>query len=215
MRFNALRYRDFPIINSMHVAIDTIQSSVVPILIGIIFGKIALGYYTFALRVIGIPVSLVSSTTAQIFFQRASEKFSSGSKIYPLVSKLQTHLSIIVIPIFLILMSVAPMLFGQLFGTEWMPAGEVTRILGPWFAINMVASAISQLPIILGKQKEAFYVAVTGKIILLASLAISWVYKLDMFAAFLILSLLMSIYTIYVIWWSNRIAIKRDIESAA
>jgi O-antigen/teichoic acid export membrane protein len=215
MGLNAFRYKDFPIINSMNVAIDAIQTSVVPIVIGMLFGKIALGYYTFALRIIGVPVSLVSSTAAQIFFQRASEQFFSGKKIYPLVCKLHKHLTFVVIPIFLTLMVVAPVLFGQLFGADWVPAGEVTRILSPWLAINIFASAISQLPIILGKQGEAFFVAIIGKFTLMASLAIGWACRLDIFATLIILSLLMSIYTIYVIWWSNRLTIMKDSVNVA
>ena len=213
MRSNALRYKDFPIINSMHVAMDTIQSSVVPLIIGTLFGKIELGYYAFAMRIIGAPVSLVSSTTAQIFFQRASETFSSGKKLYPLVSKMQRHLAVIIIPVFLILIAAAPLLFENLFGPEWISAGVVTQILSPWLAINIFASVISQLPIILNKQRAAFFVSIVGKLVLMVSLAVGWIYRLDILATLAILSLLMSIYTICEIYWSNHITISSDIKN--
>jgi len=213
IRLNAVRYKDFPIVNTMHVAIDTTQSSVVPIAIDMIFGKISLGYYAFALRFIDMPIRLVGSAAAQIFFQRASNKFSSKEKIYPLISKLQTYLAVTTVPIFLTLMAIAPLLFKYLFGVEWVMAGEVVRILCPWLCINVFVSMISHLPVILGKQKEALSLNITEKFVLMGSLAIGWVYMLDMLTTLMALSLFMSIYAIFMLMWMNRIAIKGDMEN--
>lgn len=215
MQLNALRYKDFPAINSLHVALDTVQTSVLPLMIGAIFGKIALGYYSFALRIIGVPVGLLSSTMSQVFFQRASENYSRKGKLYPLLNKLQTNLAALVIPVFFLLMLIAPLLFGELFGKDWEPASVVVQILCPWLCLNIFASVISQLPVILGKQKEAFILSIKGKITVVASLAIGWWFGLDIYNSLVILSVLMSIYAAYVIYWTHDIAKQSDMRNVA
>ncbi len=121
-------------------------------------------------------------------------------------------MAVLVIPAFLLLMLIAPVLFGKLFGQEWEQAGVMARILSPWLCLNIFASVISQVPMIIGKQKGALIISIKGHFIIMASAGVGWWFNLDILQTLIILSVLMSIYTPYVVHWTLKITKQDDMR---
>ena len=55
----------------------------------------------------------------------------------------------------------------RVFSEKWRGAGEYSQIMAPWFLLNFITSPISFLPLILGKQKQFFYIAIAGAAIMI------------------------------------------------
>lgn len=204
-------YKDFPRINSLHALLDVLRDSMTIFLISYLFNSSVLGFYSFTLRILKTPASLVASSVSQVFFQKASELNNGGTNLRSLVRKMIIRLSLIFLPFFAILFFFAPALFNFVFGDKWSDAGDYTQILTPWLFLNFIASPISQIPIILGRQKSAFGLSIIGSsLMILSVVAGGFVFK-DIFAGLCILSLTQSLFTIYVIYWTCNLA-KKEVQ---
>jgi O-antigen/teichoic acid export membrane protein len=202
----AKRYQNFPKINSLHALGDMIQSSGVSFLISSFFGGAILGFYSHTLRILKAPSSLIGNSTAQVFYQRASEIYSIGGDLQPLVKKTMLHLTVIALPIFIFVAFTGPTIFAFIFGEQWRIAGEYAQILSPWIFMNFVVSPVSQLPIIVDKQKEIFYISLIGNLLILFSIFYGGYVVKDVKMGFYLLSFLQVMYLGGVILWMNKIS---------
>ncbi len=162
--FNAKRYSDFPKINSLHALLDILQSSGIIFLISYYFGGIALGYYALTMRVLKAPVGLVGSSIAQVFYQRAAKANNDDKDLYGLLIVTTKKLAFVSLPFFACLMAVSPDIFEFVFGPLWRESGVYSRLLIPWIAIHFIVMPVTQLPIIINRQKEAFWFGLFGKL---------------------------------------------------
>lgn len=171
MRLNALRYKDFPMINSLHVAADTLQGSGIPLLIGSILGSTVLGSYALAIRALKTPLGMVGGAVSQVFFQRASAEFANTGSIRPLYRKTIKVLMVfgVVLGVFIAFL---PPIFPLLFGKSWEQAGRLIYFLTPWVLMTFVISPVTQIPIITNYQREMFVITLTGNLIIILSIGV-------------------------------------------
>lgn len=160
----AKEYQEFPRVNLPHAMMDVGRELVVAILILQLFLKEDLGYYDHSVRMLRMPLMLAGLAISQVFFQRCSEMFNKGQDIFPLVLKAVKVLSLISIVPFGLIFFFGDDLFAWVFSEKWRRAGEFSQILAPWFMFNFVASPISFLPLIMGKQRQFFMIAIGGAI---------------------------------------------------
>jgi O-antigen/teichoic acid export membrane protein len=118
-----------------------------------LFGMEVFGYYSMSYRMLGLPLSLVSSNVSKVFFQRAyQEKIETGS--FRRTLKITTlFLFVLSVPIVLFLMFFAPQIFKFVFGEKWYFSGVYVKILAPMYGIRLIVSALTPAVIIAGKQK--------------------------------------------------------------
>ncbi|MBS1808078.1 MAG: oligosaccharide flippase family protein [Acidobacteria bacterium] len=118
------------------------------------FGSAAVGHYGLAQRILGLPISLISSSTADVFRQRASSDYAHFGSCQEIFVKTMKGLFAISIIPFLALVFLAPPLFTFAFGARWREAGVFTQVLGVLFFFRFTCSPLSILYTIAGRQKE-------------------------------------------------------------
>ncbi|WP_296947880.1 lipopolysaccharide biosynthesis protein [uncultured Massilia sp.] len=122
-------------------------------MIGIHHGVAAAGLFALAQRVLAAPVSLVAASVLDVFKRQAVREFQSvGNCRGAYRTAFRALLLLAVLPT-LVLLLFAPPLFAWLFGPGWRPAGELARILAPLCFLNFVASPLSYVFFVVGKQK--------------------------------------------------------------
>jgi len=205
--YNAKKYSDFPMVNTPHAFIDTIQSSGVVFVISVFFGEFVLGFYSLTMRILQAPLGLIGSSIGQVFYQRAARAYSEGCSIYSLLIGTTKRLVLLSAPFFIVFMGVAPDFFAFVFGVEWRVAGEYAQILIPWMALRFVVTPVSQVPIILGRQKAAFCFGISGNAIMLLSILYGG-YVGDVKKGLILLSITMVIHLIVYFCWIIRISRK-------
>lgn len=176
MRRLARQYRDFPRINLPHALLDAAQASLVLALLGAAYGSAALGAYAFALRVARTPLALVGSSVGQVFQQRAARLANERGDLAALARRTTRRLAAIGLP-FAGLMVFAPPLFAWAFGAEWREAGECARLLAPWMLLSFMTSPLSQLPLIVGRQRRAFAYGVAYQLAMVLPLGLAWTWQ--------------------------------------
>ncbi len=134
------------------------------------YGQTALGSYGMSNRMLGLPVLLVSNSTAEVFRQRASHDYTSNRNCFPLYVKTARTLFLLGILPFTLLFFFGPQLFHYILGGQWVIAGQISSVLAPMFLLRFVVSPLSYMYFIAGRQKEDFLFHVIFIVVLIVSL---------------------------------------------
>ena len=193
------KYKDFPLVNSLHAFSDIIRTSGSVMLISSFFGSSVLGFYALSLRALQVPIGIIGSALGQVLYKKFTSIYNENENLYPYVKKVVFKLFLIATPIFGTLFLIAPELFAFVFGEKWRVAGEYSQILIPYLFMNFIISPISNIPIIIGKQKEIFFLALIGN--LLYVIIITIVHSLGIKITLICLSSFMVIYYFYIFYW--------------
>ncbi len=99
-----------------------------------------------------MPVNLIDTPTAQVFFQRACEEKNTTGSIKNTVWMTQRRLiSLGMFPMFLLIL-IGPALFGLVLGAQWTIAGVYAGLLAPYLLIDFIVSPLISILAILEKQ---------------------------------------------------------------
>ncbi|MBC8377033.1 MAG: oligosaccharide flippase family protein [FCB group bacterium] len=154
------RYKRFPQFSVAAVLSNTLTQNVLNISISSIFSVALLGYYSFANRILILPMSFLGNSIGQVFFQEAtSEKNESGSAQKTLKSTFW-KLTMLSIVGFGLLYFIIEDLFSIVFGKNWEQAGLYARYLIPMMAAKFVVSPLSAINNIFNKQ----YISLTWQV---------------------------------------------------
>ena len=138
------RYRNFPIYDTFSAFLNSLSWQLPVFLLAAFFSPAVVGYYSLGLRVLVFPMSLMGTSIAQNFFQKAAESKDQGT-LSQIVEKVFSVLVIIgLYPIFLLTL-VGANVFIVIFGPEWGQAGLYLQILSIWAFVWFVSSRGSSL----------------------------------------------------------------------
>lgn len=146
------KYKVQPLFSMPGLFATIVSFSILPILINSLYNIEETGYFYLTMSVLAIPLSLVSSNVAKIFFRKASLEKKEKGNFY------STFLSTAILLIFIstvgfsILWFAAEPLFALLYGKEWMRSGTFVKILVPLFAMRFVVTGLMHGFIISGRQ---------------------------------------------------------------
>jgi len=138
--------------------LNTLVGQLPLFMIGIHHGALAAGLFALTQRVIAAPTALIATSILEVFKRQAVHEFESSGNCLAVYRSTFRALMLLALPPTLVLLLFSPALFGWLFGEAWRPAGELARILAPLCFLNFVASPLSYVFFVAGKQKiELFW----------------------------------------------------------
>ncbi|MFB5944274.1 lipopolysaccharide biosynthesis protein [Albibacterium profundi] len=156
MVFNAKKYKDFPIISTWGILLNSIGVSMNNFFISGMYGVGQLGYYSYSYRYLNVPLSLISNNVSQLFFQLctecAKENRSARNEFLTTFKKL-LYISL---PFFFVMFFFVEDLFAFLFGEEWRIAGSIARAMLPLFFFRSIFVPLSTITLAFEKQKLMF-----------------------------------------------------------
>jgi O-antigen/teichoic acid export membrane protein len=122
-------------------------------LIGIRHGAMAAGLFAMTQRVLSAPMSLLASSVLEVFKRQAVDDYQNTGNCREVYRYTFKALLLLALGPSLILLLFSPQLFSWVFGAAWRPAGELARILAPLCFLNFIASPLSYVFFIAGKQR--------------------------------------------------------------
>ena len=132
---------------------NSLSSIGLTLLIAIFFGTKIAGFYFLAERIISIPISIVTNSVSQVYFQKASTLFYSNKKeLFELTVNVQKKIFYILFP-FLFIISVFGGYIFSIFGNEWIESGLILKYFAIFILFKNLYSPISTIGDILKKQK--------------------------------------------------------------
>ncbi len=147
------RYRKFPLIDSWGGILNTISWQLPVLLLSAYFSQATVGFYSMAYRLIQLPMTLVGSAIAQVFFQRASEVQSQRGDLKGTVEMVFQRLVALALYPSLAMTVAGREIFVVVFGPAWAEAGTYVQILGLWMFFWFISSPLSTLFSVLEHQE--------------------------------------------------------------
>lgn len=158
-------YKEFPYVNLPHTIVDATRELLIAFFVVQIFSQSFFGSYDLSFRMLRLPLILIGVSLGQIFYNKCSTLYANNASLFPFLKKTTLLLSVLsVIPFGVIFLFGEP-IFIWVFGQQWGLAGQISEVLAPWLMVNFVASPISTLPMILGKQVLFFWLGMVSTII--------------------------------------------------
>ena len=145
----AHRHRDFPMYRAPQNLINAASQSLPVLMLAAFFGPAAAGFYTLGKMVLGVPSSLVGKAVSDVFYPRISEAARNGDNLYRLILRATGALLVIGIVPFGLVVLFGPWLFGLVFGSNWVAAGEYARWLALWLLVGFInRPSVATIPVL-------------------------------------------------------------------
>ncbi|HDV4239699.1 TPA: type 8 capsular polysaccharide synthesis protein Cap8K [Staphylococcus aureus] len=135
------------------ILLNSLSFSVVVFFIGILYTNTEVGIYGMAIRVLGIPVTIISLGLSKIFMQQANDYYIEYGNFRNLLLKFSYILVIVSIILYVPLYLFSEELVNILLGHSWVDAITVIKIVIPLFVIRLIVSTVSLSVIVLQKQQ--------------------------------------------------------------
>jgi O-antigen/teichoic acid export membrane protein len=179
MKAVAKKFRNYPIFSLPAEFINNFANQIPLMILGRTGGIQVVGWYNLSVRMLALPTTLISTSIADVFRQRASEDYFLYGTCRPIFMKVFKSLVLIVTPVMALLALFGPQLFSFVFGQQWKEAGVITQILTILYGFKFVASPLSYVTYIANKQWVGLLIDMLLLAILFAVYIVSDVYNLN------------------------------------
>jgi O-antigen/teichoic acid export membrane protein len=151
-----------------------LRQQIPSILIGSLFGKTMLGYYSISYRLINFPVNMLGQALGTVFYQATSELIRSGKSIVDFVLRsIAKSIRIAIIP-GILFFAYGDGLIVALFGTQYYIGGVISRIVVFQAFFMLIFLSIKGLSVVLNKQQYLLISCVIQTVLTIVSILIGY-----------------------------------------
>ncbi len=214
VRSTLKKYRDFPLINSLHAFTDLFATQFLLFwLITSFFGNAELGLFSIMFKYVRAPIVLISSSVSQLFYVEASQSINAKQSVRPIMFRTLRTTILFAIPFVLVLFFFAPAIFNIYLGAKWEIAGVYAQCMLPVLFLTFLVSPISGLPILMNKQKTAFLLSVIGYTLSLGMLYLAVTLNYDFKHALYFYAAGFTVYYLILLTWYYNLAKQENVRS--
>lgn len=194
------RHYKQPLFSAPAIFFNSFSYSSITIFLEILFGMSAVGYYSISVRLLGLPLSIISGNISKVFFQEASKEYNSTGQFYKSFKKTFKFQLCLAIPMVIGMIFLAPKVCAVFFGEDWQISGRYVSILAIMFGFKFIVTSLSPGLIIANKQKNEFFLQGIFAIASIFSFIITKFLKLSIEYYLILISITFSIgYLVYLI----------------
>jgi O-antigen/teichoic acid export membrane protein len=193
----AIRYKDFPLIQSWSQLLLSVGGQAPVIFIGALFGANVVGIFGLAQNMINMPMDFFGQSVSQVYFIEIA-KFGKNNpkKIYNLsISIIKKMFWIGLIPV-VTLLAFGPFIFKIVFGPQWYDAGVYARYLSIIILTRFISSPIANVFNVLEKQGTQLFLNLIRVILVVFLFILCNVTGFTAVTTIMLYSLLMSLFYI-------------------
>jgi O-antigen/teichoic acid export membrane protein len=159
----AKEYRNYPFYFLPSKLVNNLRNQAAIYFIGLGFGKSALGNFSIAASVLNIPIQIFSNSMSTVFIKKANDIYVSNKENLPLfILELLTRLFLIAVVPFAILSVYGEDLITLFLGDQWILAGKMSALMGPYFFTLLIISPVISILQVLKKERQLFLFNFTG-----------------------------------------------------
>lgn len=169
LRAVAARHRDFPLLNTPHAFLGTLQDTLTLLAVTAWSGDAAAGLWAMSLRYLKAPATLLGGALSQALYPRLVQA-RNAQAARQAVRHSMLALTAIAVPMAGALLLWGPALFTWFLGPQWNGAGELARALAPYIALHFIASPLAVTTLAWKSQAWALRLALAGQAVFFAGL---------------------------------------------
>jgi len=156
-----------------NIFVNHLSQNVINFSFPLSYGVTQLGLYSFMVRIIFGPISVITSSLQQVFYKELADKINKNEQVQSFFIKFYTTVILLMfIPVLLICIYSKEIIL-YLFGETWVEAHMYIIALAPFFILNSCNSSFSSIYVVKNKIKtmmklECFYLV--SKIVIIFGL---------------------------------------------
>lgn len=140
--------------------INALGNNMMPILISFYFVSSLLGEYTLAVKIISVPLLMISSSIAMVYYPKAAEIYNKEKRttaLFKYTRKMSLLNFYIIFSLYVIINVIGIPILELFFNKEWENLGQFIFLMSFGYLSRSLINPISDILIILNKNKIAFY----------------------------------------------------------
>jgi O-antigen/teichoic acid export membrane protein len=155
LRTVARKYPKYPTVELPSTLIDSAGALLVLPVYAHMFGLKEAAFLGLAQRVVALPNTHIGRAIADVAQREMAEKLRANApgEIQLLLRSLVGRLAALGVVPLVAVMTLAPALFGLIFGAQWQASGTVAAIIAPWLYAAFVVSTVSRILLVVQKQE--------------------------------------------------------------
>lgn len=169
---SARAYKRFPIYSVPEAFFNTAGVQVPVLIVAAHAVGPEAGFLMLAMRVLGIPMTLIGRSVSHVYLAEAAERMRGG-ELTAFTRKTVVSLAKIGLIPLLIAGIASPYLFPLIFGTSWERAGYLVSWMVPWFLVQFVTTPVSSVLHVTGNLVAAMHLQLFGLIFRVGAVAIA------------------------------------------
>lgn len=147
--FISNKYSDFPKYRAPQILFNAAALSLPALMLGAFFGTAAVGFYSLARTVLGLPISLIGQAVQDVIYPYFNDLNDNSNRFFKIYCYSVLGLAVIGGVGFLPILFWGQELFGFVFGVEWAEAGVYAAVLVPWLWLMLsTRPSIAALPVL-------------------------------------------------------------------
>ena len=119
------------------------------------------GFLFLAMQVMTVPMGLLGRSISQVYMARAAQEYHQGN-LTSFTLRIMSRLVVLGTGPLVLGGVLSPIIFPLLFGEEWKRAGEIVTLLVPWMGLQFIASPVSTIMYIVGRQRAMLVLTIIG-----------------------------------------------------
>lgn len=206
-------YKKFPLFNIWSAFLSNATLYIPGLLLSAYFSPTEAGYFSMGNNVLRLPVALIASSIGQVFSERSAKSFHDGQLAKTV---LETYKRLVVFGLFpmLVLTIIGKEFFILAFGAKWAEAGIYSQILSIWTFFVFLASPVSNLTNVLGKNEFSVFINLIKVITSIGSFIIGGIIGNARLGLWLFSISGIITYALFVAWVNNAsgVPVKRTVQ---
>jgi len=171
VRESVKKYKNFPLYKAPYSFVANATSQMVFIILRVFSTLDVVGYYSMAARAIYLPVTLITSSMNDVFYEKAATELKTG-RLEAFVTRLLRIQVVLAAPWLVLAAFDSKLLFGLILGGKWVPAANYAAVLASVGFLYFLTSWLDRLFDICGHQKLSLVLEMTGNLLSLGGLTL-------------------------------------------
>lgn len=168
----AVRYKSYPFYILPSSFVNLLSAQLPLYAFTFVFNPTLVGYMSFAITFLQLPVLLFGNASSTIFYRKASDAFHNGGRsgLLHITWKMFWRLFTLALLCYGVILPFAIPLFEWVFGERWATAGQYFSYLGLFYIPLLVSTPLNNVFSVVSKEKLLLVINVTGLVVRLGGL---------------------------------------------
>lgn len=194
------KYRKFPLFTMPGQLLNSFTGSLPILILPALYSQNDIGQFAFVQKIVGIPMTIIGGSVAQVFFQKFAAVKRDGQK--KLFLKTFFYLFVFITACAIPCVIVAVPTFNVIFGAKWLFAAKLAQILAPMYIAQFAVSNISGAVFITNeKLKIELILQILRLVLVAAGFFISFVLHVSFMQSIIFFSIAM------IVWYLTTLII--------
>lgn len=136
-------------------ALNTVANNILPIMVFAYFGKLEIGVYGLAIKILSTPLVLMASSISKVYFQKSVTLYHHDRKGLQGLTYRVCSLSFLVILVFVILINTIGIYILEMFfsGNEWVGLRLDLLVLSIWILARSAINPIASIMVVINRNQ--------------------------------------------------------------